>query len=154
MILIDYIIISIILLSIVVSFIRRFSGEMISLLTWVIAFFISTKYYKYIYIYLISLLHSSIASNVISISLLFILTLILGSIVNRIINNFIQKIGLTDVDVLLGTLFGLVRGVVIVLFAIFLLEQFIDFSTIEYLQSSYLITTFKDLIEIIKNKNF
>ena len=46
--------------------------------------------------------------------LLFFMTLILGSLISFILNQLIEKTGLTGTDRLLGMVFGIIRGLVLV----------------------------------------
>lgn len=63
---------------------------------------------------------------VISYLVLFIGTLLIGSIIKYIVNRVVEGVGLSGVNRFFGALFGLARGCVIILIAMF----FIDFTAL------------------------
>jgi membrane protein required for colicin V production len=112
---VDYIILVIIGLSTVVGVFRGFIKEAISLLVWVAAIFVAIKLFpplgQYIHKHGIN---SIIVSNIIAFVGLFLITLLIGLIINIVISLLIEKTGLNATDRLLGIVFGLVRGVLLV----------------------------------------
>lgn len=112
----DIVIIMIILVSISLSWYRGFTREAFSLATWVGALVIT-----YMFGYSFGLLLSNYinASSVVVMGLarviLFGFTLIIGALINNLLGKFIKKSGLSSTDKNLGILFGVARGVVIVM---------------------------------------
>ncbi len=90
---IDYIIIGIIAFSILVSLLRGFVREVLSLGSWVVAFIVASQFYPYLAAYLTQI-ESMYIRNGTVIAILFVLTLIVGAIVNYVISQLVDKTGL------------------------------------------------------------
>ena len=139
---IDYIIIGIIAFSIIVSLLRGFVREVLSLASWVVAFIVASQFYPSLAAYLTQI-DSLYIRNGTAIGILFVLTLIVGAIVNFVIAQLVDKTGLTGTDRVLGAAFGLLRGVLIVAAVLF----FLDFEQTEWWKESKLIPHFGFIIE-------
>ncbi len=117
---VDYLIILIIVLSSVISIVRGFVKEVLSLLSWGIAFWVALMFYPHA----ATLLEPYISTESIRLFTaffsLFLVTLILGALVNHLISQLVEKTGLTGTDKALGVLFGLLRGVAIVVLLVLL----------------------------------
>ena len=85
---IDYIIIGIIAFSIIVSLLRGFVREVLSLASWVVAFIVASQFYPSLAAYLTQI-DSLYIRNGTAIGILFVLTLIVGAIVNFVIAQLI-----------------------------------------------------------------
>ncbi|MGK2946475.1 MAG: colicin V production protein [Candidatus Malihini olakiniferum] len=145
MIWVDYIIISIIGLSGLVSLIRGFVREVISLITWSSAFFVSTHHYPYLSIYFTRFEDQPVRNGV-AIAILFIATLIVGAIVNYMVSSLVERIQLSGTDRVLGIFFGALRGMLIVSALLFFLDIFTAFSQSEDWRQSQLIPRFSYII--------
>ena len=114
----DLIILSVIAISVVISFVRGFIKELISLLSWVfaawIAFVLSKPLSSWITFVDIESMRILIAFLVI-----FILMVFAGAIVNFLVGKFVRKTPFSLPDRMLGVGFGFLRGVVIVCLLIF-----------------------------------
>ena len=128
---IDYIIIGIIAFSIIVSLLRGFVREVLSLASWVVAFIVASQFYPSLAAYLTQI-DSLYIRNGTAIGILFVLTLIVGAIVNFVIAQLVDKTGLTGTDRVLGAAFGLLRGVLIVAAVLFFLDTFTNFEQNEW----------------------
>ena len=143
---IDYIIIGMISFSIIVSLLRGFVREVMSLASWVVAFIVASQFYPYLATYLTQI-DSPYLRNGTAIGILFVLTLIVGAVLNYIIAQLVDKTGLTGPDRVLGAAFGLLRGVLIVAAILFFLDTFTNFEQTEWWKDSQLIPHFGFIIQ-------
>ena len=112
---IDIVILGIVLLSALISVARGFVKEMLSLVAWIAAFFVTLYLYGNLSS-LITFVDNSLARNAIAIFVLFFGTLIIIGFVNMTLTAIIKKTGLSGTDRLLGMVFGAARGIIILLF--------------------------------------
>jgi len=111
----DYAVLAILLISIIVSVLRGLVREILSLIGWVAAFVVASMFAESLAPHL-SMLPSHPVLRTIVAFLVLLLGMALGmAILNWGIMRAIQAAGLTLADRGLGGLFGLARGVVIVL---------------------------------------
>lgn len=110
----DYIVLAIVGLSILLSMMRGFVREILSLAGWVVAFFVA-KYYT---LELAPLLPQAIPSESLRLLaaflILFLATLLVTSLLSIALAQIFKQIGLNWMDRILGAFFGLARGMVIV----------------------------------------
>ena len=111
---IDYVIIGIIALSAIISIVRGFVKEVLSLVAWILAFWVALTFSPQFYVLLSDYISTQSISLFTAFSGLFIVTLILSALVNNLIAAIVVKTGLSGTDRMLGVLFGLLRGVAIV----------------------------------------
>ncbi len=112
---IDIIIIAIVLISALVSVARGFVKELLSLIAWAAAFFVTINFYRNL-ASLLTYFDSEIIRLSLAIFILFFGTLIVIGFVNLTITTILKKTGLSGTDRMLGMIFGAARGLVIVLF--------------------------------------
>ncbi|MDQ1237620.1 MAG: CvpA family protein [Wigglesworthia glossinidia] len=141
----DYFIASIIIFSSLISFIRGFINELFSLIVWIIAIVLSSRYYN-IFSNLFVFFEEKIIRNVLSIFLIFLFILIMGSVLSNYLNIFINKIGLSFFNKFLGIFFGIFRGILIVSIFLFFLKAFTKCSSSIYWTNSKLIPYFNYII--------
>ncbi len=114
MIVVDYILLGVIALSVVVGVFRGFFREALSLATWIVAVWVAWQYSGVAEPLLEELLSEPTVRLWVVRFGLFALILILGALINHLVAMAVQRTGLTGTDRVLGMVFGLGRGVVIV----------------------------------------
>jgi membrane protein required for colicin V production len=143
---IDFSILGVILLSAVISIIRGFVKEAISLAIWFSAFFIASQFYADLASYLTQF-DDPMIRNGVAIAILFVSTLLIGGLVNYLISQLVQFTGLTGTDRALGLVFGALRGILIVSALLFFIDTFTPMSASAWWQTSVLIPEFSLVIE-------
>ncbi|GMR08321.1 MAG: hypothetical protein BMS9Abin26_1326 [Gammaproteobacteria bacterium] len=110
----DLAILIIILLSSLISILRGFVREALSLAGLIIAFWVAFTFSKDLSVYLAEQIKTPSIQIAAAFAILFIVTLILAAIVNYLAGQLVKKSGLSGSDRMLGIIFGVVRGVAVV----------------------------------------
>ena len=124
---------------------RGFIKEIMSLLSWIAALLVSRVYSVSLASILENLIDNPSVRYVIAFSVLFVIIIMLGTLLNHLMSKLLVVTGLKTIDRLLGAVFGLARGTVIVLVVLFILNVFVSGS--EWWQQSTLIPYGMVLIE-------
>ena len=119
---IDIIVLLVLFASLFFGFFRGFVKELLSLMAWAFAFFVA--YYLSSSVATILPFEAEFSLKYVgSFVLIFIFVLIVSSILIKFLSTFIHKIGLGASNIILGGLFGILRGVIVVYLLIFVIEK-------------------------------
>ncbi len=115
----DIIIAGIILVSILIGIVRGFIKELISLITWVVAIVLAamftTSFAEHMTFSKTPFVRSLCAFILIFVSVVFV-----GAIINYIVGTLVRKTPFSTADRVLGSLFGVLRGIVFITILILL----------------------------------
>ncbi|MES9854688.1 MAG: CvpA family protein [Candidatus Thiodiazotropha sp. LLP2] len=147
---IDILIIAIIALSAVISLIRGFVQEALSLATWIAAFTLAWLFFRTLSVELIPWIDVPSIRLGVSFGLILIGVLIIGAIINHFMKVLVDTTGLSGTDRMIGIFFGVARGAVIVAILV-LLAGLTPFPNDPWWHESRLIPYFQDMALWLKS---
>ena len=109
----DFLLVLILLASVVASFRKGLSREVIGLASVCLALLFGIWMYGYVGGYLLPYLSSRAMANFAGFAVVFCGVMVLGSLVSFVVGKFLKVTGLSIFDHVLGAGFGIVRGVLI-----------------------------------------
>lgn len=109
----DYLIIFIVIVSTLISLWRGFLREVISLITWVVGFWVALRFASQVG-EAFPVIHNPSVRVIVGFVILFVAILIVGMLVNLLVGKLMAHSGASASDRSLGALFGVLRGVVVV----------------------------------------
>ncbi len=118
----DFIIIGIVALSVIISLLRGFIREALSLATWIIAAYLAYTLSSSTGLLLSDYISSAATRSGVAFVGIFLAIIIVGAIVNFFIGRLISVSGLGLVDRLLGVVFGVLRGVLMIALVILMFQ--------------------------------
>ncbi|KIF82268.1 CvpA family protein [Noviherbaspirillum autotrophicum] len=116
----DYLVLFVLICSVVISILRGLVKEILSLLGWVVSFVVANAYGDDLAKLLPEVIPGAVTRLIVAFIVLFIGVRLLMKLLTMAIEAAIKASGLTLADRGLGGLFGLARGLVIVLAAVLL----------------------------------
>lgn len=114
----DYLVLFVLLCSIIISTLRGLVKEILSLLSWIISFVVANAWGEPLAVLLPDLIPGNTLRLIVAFIALFIGTRLLMMLLTMAVDALIKASGLTLADRGLGGLFGLGRGLVLVLAAV------------------------------------
>lgn len=120
---VDYILIAIVLVSMLFGAIRGFLRESVALLGWLVGLWLAWRYAHVVQPYLGGSLAGTELQEWVARLILLLAAVLTAWIIGSLLGYLVQRSGLTlGLDRILGSVFGLVRGAVIVGFAVMLAQ--------------------------------
>lgn len=139
--LLDIGVLVLIFLSCVFGLWRGFVREVLSLAAWIAAIVVARIYSPHLAPIFNSITDNETARYVLAFALLCFVTLLLGALINHFMTRLISLAGLQMTDRLLGALFGVARGVLIVAVSVYFAAEFysdriwwVESQTLPYVQ--------------------
>ena len=118
----DWLIFAVVFLSSLLSLKRGFIKEVLSLVTWVVAFVVAVKFTDQMQILLLEQVQNDQIRYIVSFLTLFIASLCVGALMSFLLGSLVQATGLSSTDRVLGMIFGFARGTLIIVAFISLLS--------------------------------
>jgi len=150
MLIIDWVILAVVLISALISIKRGFVKEMLSLASWIAAFIIARIFSGHLDVLLIEWIETPSARYGAAFAILFAATLIVGAMINNLMGELIKVTGLASTDRMFGIVFGVARGLILVTAAVYGL-QMTAFSSDPWWKESLLIPHFELMVSWSKN---
>ena len=135
---VDWAIIAVLGLSILLSLWRGFVREAVSLAGWIAAFVIANMFVGEMAAFLQQWIANVTGRYVAAYALLFAGMLMVAGIAGKLSAQVVKVTGLTLLDRLLGTVFGLARGIIVVLVVVYVLRQLAPPQNLLWLDESQL----------------
>ncbi len=145
----DLSILVLITLSALIGLIRGFVKEALSLVTWVTAFGLAVLYVKPLAAQLPFAVQSEVVRMGIAFAMILFGVLVIGAIINHLLSTAVSSIGLGKVDHVLGGVFGVLRGGLIITLLV-LLMGVTAYPKQTWWKEALLIPTFESLAVSVK----
>lgn len=110
----DWAILGILGVSVLVSLLRGFVREAMSLAVWVLAFWAAFQFAEPTALWFDRFVELPSARLMLAFALIFLVALTLGGLVTYLVGQLVDKTGLSGSDRMVGMLFGAVRGLALV----------------------------------------
>ena len=136
-------IVAIVAISGLISLIRGFVKEAMSLVIWVAAFVIAMTFSEAASVLLVNFIELASLRQLAAWGGLFVGTLLVGAVVNFLLGKLVTSTGLGGTDRTLGLVFGVFRGLLVVLAIVIALPKAIPVEQDPWWQESTLIPIFQ-----------
>lgn len=146
----DYIFIGVIGISALISLIRGFVREALSLAIWILAIWLAFNFASLLSVYFEPYIHTPSLRFIACFATVVLVTLIVGTIACHLIVKLINVTGLSGTDRLLGLIFGVARGVLLVAVMILVL-QLTSLTRNDWWKESQLAPEFQGVVKWLHN---
>ena len=140
----DIAIVAIVAISGLISLIRGFVKEAMSLVIWVAAFAVAMTFKEMVADRLVNFIALASMRQLAAWAGLFVGTLLLGAMVNFLLGKLVSSTGLSGTDRTLGLVFGVFRGLLLVLAIVIILPKAVPVDQDPWWIASSLIPLFQD----------
>lgn len=138
----DWAIIAIVALSALISLVRGFVREALSLAVWLAALIVAVNFHRALATQFTNLIDTPSLQIIAAWITLFVATLIAGMLITYLIGQLVKATGLSGTDRLIGMLFGVARGLILVLVILVLLPKAVPVDEDPWWRQSSLIPEF------------
>jgi membrane protein required for colicin V production len=121
---VDMIIVGIIAISALIGIFRGLIKEALSLASWFAAIIAGTLFSGQLADLMDNMINNDSLRRIAAFAILFIVVIFTGTIVSNLISKLTEAAGLKGADRILGGMFGVLRGMIIVLVIVFIGTQF------------------------------
>ena len=133
----------------IISLFRGFTKEFLSLLLWVFAFFAAVGLEGYVTPKISEIIGNEEASKIIASILIFIISIIIGGFLINLISRIVKWSGMSGFDKFMGVLFGVSRGLIVILAVYFLLPS--NLKEAEIFTESKISPFFEDFLPVLES---
>lgn len=138
----DWVILSIIVVSCLFGLMRGLIKEALSVANWVVALLIAVTFRDQLASLLVGQIETHSLRQLVAFGTLFVATLLVGALVNYLIGELVKITGLSSTDRILGMVFGLMRGFLVVMAILLLIPPLISIDQDRWWSESLLIHRF------------
>ncbi|MBR9812987.1 CvpA family protein [bacterium] len=148
---VDYFILAIIAISAVISLFRGFVKELLSLVTWVLAFWVAIKFAPWLESAFAGYISAPSARLGLAYVVLFLLVLIVGAIATHFMTELVKRTHFSGTDRMVGVLFGIGRGLVLLTVLVMLAQVFTPVEQDPWWSQSTFIPHFERMAEFARS---
>jgi membrane protein required for colicin V production len=138
----DWAILAVLGLSALISVVRGFVKEVVSLLIWLAAAIVASIFHDQLATVLGDFIDTPSLRMLTAWIILFVGVLLVGSLLNYLLGKLVEATGLSGTDRLLGLLFGVIRGLIILMVVLIVLPKILPVTEDQWWIDSTLIPYF------------
>ena len=133
----------------IISLFRGFTKEFLSLLLWIFAFFAAVGFEGYVTPKILEIVGNPEASKIITSVLIFLVSIVIGGFLINLISRIVKWSGMSGFDKFMGVLFGVSRGLIVILAVYFLLPP--NLKEAEIFTESKISPFFEDFLPVLES---
>ncbi len=146
----DIVILLVLAVSVLVGFFRGFVKEALSIITWIAAIWLSLRFYKQAGEFFADYVGNELFRNVAGFAAVFLITLFTLSMLTYLIGKISNSTGIKGTDKVLGFIFGIIRGALLVV-ALMLIGLTFNLDSRQVWHDSKLIPVFMPIVDAVNN---
>jgi len=133
----------------IISLFRGFTKEFLSLLLWIFAFFAAVGFEGNVTPKVLEIVGNPEASKIIASVLIFLVSIVIGGFLINLISRIVKWSGMSGFDKFMGVLFGVSRGLIVILAVYFLLPS--NLKEAEIFAESKISPFFEDFLPVLES---